>query len=63
MSKFSDIPRELQLILEQLKSIVIRDILLENERRLLVKMLYNWKKVIAFNFLHYIQIIKDVVPL
>jgi hypothetical protein len=62
MPKFLDISRGSQLILEQLESIVIRDILLKNKRRLLVEILYNWKKAIAFNFLYYIQIIKDVAP-
>ncbi len=50
------------MILEQLESIVIGDMLLENERRLLVEMLYNWEKAIAFNFSHYIQIVEDVAP-
>jgi hypothetical protein len=53
MPKFSDISRGLQLTSERLESIVIGDILLENERRLLVEMLYNWEKAIAFNFSHY----------
>jgi hypothetical protein len=50
------------LILEQLESIVIGDILLKNKRRLLVEMLYNQKKAIAFNFSHYMRIAKDVAP-
>ncbi len=60
--KFSDIPRGSRLTSERLESMVIGDMLLGNERRLLVEMLYNREKAIAFDFSHCTRIAEDVAP-
>ncbi len=61
--KFSDIIKGSRLTAERIKDLKLRDSLWPAEREVLIEILYNQEKVLAFDFSQLGRVSHDVAPL
>jgi hypothetical protein len=60
--KFSDIPKGSRLTKERIKDLIVGDSLWPKEKELLIEMLYNCEKALAFDFSEIGKVKPDVAP-
>jgi len=61
MSKFSDIERGSRLIKERLNSLIIKEDLMKQEKKLFIEMFYNREKVLVWEFVEIGKVRLEVI--